>query len=493
MPARASAVGAASSWQQAAEAFEAGDFSKLFALAEFTVERGSPPEFTASRENGHRRPRGYADWRPQAKTRALLADVEAVLEEYEEHLPLTVRQVFYRLVATALYEKTENAYNRLAEALVRARRAKLIPFDAIRDDGVVTITSDYYAGIEAFHDETARRARAYRVDRQAGQPLETPSARSPRRTTTSIRFDMVLPAPGLPGTGSSRAARGSPGRQLKADTLHSYRLALKRFIEDFEEIAITGVSREQAFAWALDNRWRVQFVTALYSHARDIGLVQANPFEGLRLERSEGRRSHVPLGEEELHELGAAAATTGAWGPTFRGLILFLAYTGMRPGEVFALRRRDIDPREKTIRVRARVGRGGEEDLPKSNRVRTILLPPPAGAALASMPRYMDLVFRGAHGKPLRRSSVAYHWRKLGTGLDLYDLRHFAAHHMYVTLGVPARVVAVQLGHRDGGRLVETLYGHGDHGALDELRAAWTHAGHTHRPEMRSMQGNAKA
>jgi integrase len=87
----------------------------------------------------------------------------------------------------------------------------------------------------------------------------------------------------------------------------------------------------------------------------------------------------VPLSEEQLHELGAAAAAaTGAWGPTFRGLILFLAYTGMRPGEAFALRWEDIDLREKTIRVRARIGRGGEEDLPKSNRIRTIHLPPPA-------------------------------------------------------------------------------------------------------------------
>jgi hypothetical protein len=41
MPARAGAVGAAPNWQQAAEAFEAGDFSKLFAFAEFTAERGS--------------------------------------------------------------------------------------------------------------------------------------------------------------------------------------------------------------------------------------------------------------------------------------------------------------------------------------------------------------------------------------------------------------------------------------------------------------------
>ncbi len=127
--------------------------------------------FTPGRENGHRRPKGYAPWRPQHKTRELLEQVEAVLDEYDDQLPLTVRQIFYRLVGAYSYEKTERAYKRLGEHLVRARRARLLAFDAIRDDGVAVIRHAYYDGIAAFHDETARRARAYRRDRQGGQPV----------------------------------------------------------------------------------------------------------------------------------------------------------------------------------------------------------------------------------------------------------------------------------------------------------------------------------
>ncbi len=128
-------------------------------------------EFTPGRENGHRRPKGYAPWRPQRKTCELLEQVEAVLDEYDEQLPLTVRQIFYRLVGAHGYQKTERAYKRLGEHLVRARRARLLPFDAIRDDGVAVIRHAYYDGIADFHDETARRARAYRRDRQSGQPV----------------------------------------------------------------------------------------------------------------------------------------------------------------------------------------------------------------------------------------------------------------------------------------------------------------------------------
>jgi hypothetical protein len=46
------------------------------------------------------RVRGFAPWRPITKSRALLDAVNAILVEYAEYLPLTVRQLFSRLVGT---------------------------------------------------------------------------------------------------------------------------------------------------------------------------------------------------------------------------------------------------------------------------------------------------------------------------------------------------------------------------------------------------------
>ena len=48
------------------------------------------------------RVRGLASWKPQKETRHLLIQVQAVLEEYADHLPLTCRQIFYR--GEALHE-----------------------------------------------------------------------------------------------------------------------------------------------------------------------------------------------------------------------------------------------------------------------------------------------------------------------------------------------------------------------------------------------------
>jgi hypothetical protein len=44
--------------------------------------------------------RGYLhDWPPQDATKIMLGRAEQILAEYEDQLPLTVRQVYYRMIA----------------------------------------------------------------------------------------------------------------------------------------------------------------------------------------------------------------------------------------------------------------------------------------------------------------------------------------------------------------------------------------------------------
>ncbi len=81
------------------------------------------------------RVKGFAHWKPQRRTEPLLLDIEEVLKEYEAYLPLTVRQVFYRLVSKG-HPKTEDFYNSVQDKCNRARRSERISFASIRDDGV---------------------------------------------------------------------------------------------------------------------------------------------------------------------------------------------------------------------------------------------------------------------------------------------------------------------------------------------------------------------
>jgi hypothetical protein len=125
------------------------------------------PDLTRARFG---RVRGFAPWKPQSKTRLLLADVSEVLEEYQAFLPLTCRQVFYRLVGLKGFEKTEAAYSRLCEAIGRGRRAGLIPFEHIRDDGAARYEAPAWEGPEEFLSDARGRAERFRLDRQQGQP-----------------------------------------------------------------------------------------------------------------------------------------------------------------------------------------------------------------------------------------------------------------------------------------------------------------------------------
>ena len=80
--------------------------------------------------------------------------------------------------------------------------------------------------------------------------------------------------------------------------------------------------------------------------------------------------------------------------------------------------------------------------------------------------------------------------------LDFHELRHFGASHMLNGLRVEPWIIAQQLRHSDGGRLVIKLYGHPDRRkALDRIRRAYTGAkvapirGIGQQPEGRA-QGN---
>ena len=117
--------------------------------------------------------RGLAEWSPRAATREVLNEVSGVLDEYRSYLPMTARQIFYRLVGSAAYPKTEQAYTRLLEYLNRARRSGMIPWTAIRDDGFDTIGGGGWSSPSQVIASAIRTAENYERDHQETQPHYT--------------------------------------------------------------------------------------------------------------------------------------------------------------------------------------------------------------------------------------------------------------------------------------------------------------------------------
>lgn len=265
-------------------------------------------------------------------------------------------------------------------------------------------------------------------------------------------------------------------------TRRSYAYALKMFSEEFERVRLSEFDRITARSWALRApQSNVRVVRAMFNDAIDDGVHPGpNPFANLRLEQSRGRKDLVALTAEEVDELGDTALRVyGEFGPIFRAMILFSAYVGLRPGELFALERSDVGNDEVTIR--RNLDGTGTIKAPKNGRQRVVVLPPPAREALRGVPARLDVpwLFVTPRSHRFAKSSLYYYWNPVRAafgrpGMDYYELRHFCATHL-LELGVSHADVAVQLGHTDGGALVMSTYGHpSEDAARTRMKAAYS-------------------
>jgi integrase len=253
----------------------------------------------------------------------------------------------------------------------------------------------------------------------------------------------------------------------RASSNHYNADRVKRFADDFKGIRLGDVDRPTARAWAAKNPWNLGGVRAMFTDAVNDGLCDLNPFANLRLPQSKGRKDIVVLTEPELHALGDTALRVrrlGDFGREFRAMILFAGYVGVRPGELFALQRSDVNGQFVHIE-RALSSHTQTIDLPKNGQARTVTIPPAAQDALEDVtPNPNGLLFATPRGKMWTQSGHHRYWDLVRTvagrpEFEFYALRHTAAT-ILLERGATPWDVAVQLGHTDGGQLVMELYGH---------------------------------
>lgn len=118
------------------------------------------------------RAKGYIeDWSPKPHVALIIDQTREVLSEYGRYGPMTVRQIFYRLVGQYGYDKTERAYKNLAEYIVKARRARMISFGSIRDDGGKIAGGSWgYDNVDQFLEALSDYSTSFRRNPTDGQP-----------------------------------------------------------------------------------------------------------------------------------------------------------------------------------------------------------------------------------------------------------------------------------------------------------------------------------
>jgi integrase len=153
------------------------------------------------------------------------------------------------------------------------------------------------------------------------------------------------------------------------------------------------------------------------------------------------------------------AVPEGSYGRVQRVLYLAAVMTGMRQGELLALRWQDVDWSAQRVRVNRNYVRG-QYGTPKSHRGRSVPLADRLGGELDRLYRASayqtdaDLVFGNPHtGRPMNGHTLT---RTFQSALEAGDVRKVRFHDLRHTFGtrmaaagVPMRTLQEWMGHRD--------------------------------------------
>jgi integrase len=249
-------------------------------------------------------------------------------------------------------------------------------------------------------------------------------------------------------------------RQWKASTRRDYRSALNRhLIPAFGDRRLDAISTEVIEAWrtqalaegALRRRTAAKLTTMLHSifeTARKQYGLSANPVrdvEPLRLRYNSG--DYDFYGPEEVWALVRAAdagsdSARKPAGAQDAAIYLTAAFSGLRLGELLALRVRDVDFPNSVIRVMGSVDIREGIGTPKSGHGRSVPMADDVATALARLLERDhftspdDLVFVSESGRYLDGSALRRRYKAAQKNAELRPLRFHDLRHTFGSLAV---------------------------------------------------------
>jgi integrase len=297
-----------------------------------------------------------------------------------------------------------------------------------------------------------------------------------RRSAQAVLDELLAQAragtlPGMVRTGATFAQASAEwlrwqeqDRQRKRSTLDDYRSAVRVHLDPaFGDLQLEEITPRRADDWRrslldagrLSNRSINKLLVLLHGileRGRKVWGLRENPLRDVERQPLV-RRAHIDVySTKEIRALMRSAASQQD-----RAIFQTAAFTGLRMGELIALRWRDVDLELRTIRVSASYSHR-QLTTPKSGKGRAVPIIAPVARTLNRLRRRRhmtgpdDLVFPGPLGGYLDDSALR---RRYKTARDNAGLRPMRFHDLRHTFGTHAirtadpRELQEWMGHTD--------------------------------------------
>lgn len=244
--------------------------------------------------------------------------------------------------------------------------------------------------------------------------------------------------------------------RIGAKTAETYTAPLRRILDKFSGYNAEDVSAQAIQAFLSDlgkqgfSRRTVQMhrdiMNMVFNNAIVEGWLSFNPVSAVSMPRN------LPSKKRELPNDKAIEAVKENAGAPFGLFALICLYTGLRRGEVLALRYEDIDREHRVITVSRAIEYASNTPSIKSPKTeagyRTVPLLDPLAAVLPASGS--GLIFPREDGGPLTKIQYRKRWKKycdhIGFEITAHQLRHGYATLLFEA-GIPDKVAQALLGH----------------------------------------------
>jgi integrase len=239
-------------------------------------------------------------------------------------------------------------------------------------------------------------------------------------------------------------------------TIETYAAPLRRVMDQYGEMLAEEVTAQSVQAFLADLARKGYAKRTVQMHRDILNMIfnnaiieyglRFNPCSAVSLPRN------LPSRKRELPNDGAIEAVKNGLESPFGLFAYFCLYSGLRRGELLALRYEDINRESREICVDKAVEYVGNNPRIKSPKtaagVRVVPLLDPLAAALPKKEK--GLVFGNDDGRPLTKEQYKKRWAKycktIGHDITAHQLRHGYATILYEA-GVPDKDAQELLGH----------------------------------------------